>query len=433
VSVPSTPHLSETLEGRTLAVGRRLVETSLDTSNALQLGENLLDGLQSVLETERVALMLVEPDSFEFRVALVRPHSAWPRFERLAQRQIDSGDFARALRHPRPTVVELDRDPWNGDRLVLVPVATGSATPGMGLAVLPPDREVPAAALASAEVLATLLASRLEGRRAREMANHEIAERRRIQEEVDRLNLNLERSIFQLRHLEQLRDDLTRMIVHDLRTPMTSVKTTLDLMTMRQLGAFEPEEFDMVEIANQSADRLLGMVNDLLDISKIEAGELRPELRDVDLHELAETVRGGLEPIARLEDKTVEIAPPEGVTVARADPDLVRRTIENLVGNALRFSRPGSAVTIAIRPAEEGEHLEVAVTDQGEGIPPEYLDRIFQKFVQVEGRRNGRKLGTGLGLTFCRLAAEAQGGRIRVSSEIGEGSTFAVALPVSRA
>jgi signal transduction histidine kinase len=428
VSTAPPPDLPSALDPRVAEACRALVEPPLESVQELTLGERFLDGIEALLPAGRTGLLLVEPETFEFRLILVRPYTAWAEMDRLALREIDSGTFASAVQERGPSVVDLDREGAPGQVLVLVPVASGDRVLGMGLSLLTREEAPSAAAVRAAEVLATLLAARIEGHGARERANREIAERRKVQEEVDRLNLNLQRSIFKLRHLEKLRDDLTRMIVHDLRTPLTSVKTTLDLMAHGLLGKLVPEE-----LANLSTDRLIWMINDLLDISKIEAGELRPELTDVDLLEVAQAAASALGPLARLERKTIAIEPPPGPTVARADPDLVRRVLENLLGNALRFSPPDSQVTILVRPAAaaEGNLVELAVRDEGEGIPPEYLDRIFQKFVQVEGRKNGKKLGTGLGLTFCRLAAEALGGTIRVESEPGQGSTFTITIPAA--
>ncbi len=138
-------------------------------------------------------------------------------------------------------------------------------------------------------------------------------------------------------------------------------------------------------------------------------------------------VAGSLRPLAEMERKTISYQGPSDPVEVTTDPDLVRRIIENLTGNALRFSPPDSGVTITLR--HEPAAFEVGVRDEGEGIPPEYIDRIFEKFVQVEGRDHGRKLGTGLGLTFCHYATQALGGTIRVESEPGEGSTFTVRLP----
>jgi signal transduction histidine kinase len=146
-----------------------------------------------------------------------------------------------------------------------------------------------------------------------------------------------------------------------------------------------------------------------------------------DVPPLLEGVVASLSALARLERKSLVYEGPEEPLEAETDPDLLRRIVENLTGNALRFSPPDSAVTITLRREDDG--FSVAVRDRGEGIPPEYLERIFEKFVQVESRERGRKLGTGLGLTFCQHASKALGGEIGVESERGEGSTFTVRLP----
>jgi signal transduction histidine kinase len=408
---------------------RALVATPLAEVTPHGLGEVFLDGVETVLSDPRTGLMLLDETTYEFRLALTRPPSARDEIEEAVLAQIDSGAFARAVQLGRPLAVLLDEKDASAGWMLLLPLVAGATTPGMGVAIVGGDDAPDDDTLAALDVLATLLATRLDGRRAHDDAAREIAERLREHEEYDRLNLDLEKSIFQLRSLEQLRDDLTRMIVHDLRTPMTSIKTTLDLMAAGLMGVLKDDEHQMVEIAKLSSDRLLGMISDLLNIAKIEAGEMTPVPTEVDLTALATGTVNALRPLTSLERKGIEIMAEGPPVVAQTDPDLVRRVIENLLGNALLFSPPGSTVTVSIATTEES--IELAVRDRGEGIPPEYLDRIFERFVQVEGRQIGRKLGTGLGLTFCRLATDALGGAIRVESEHGKGSTFTVTLPRS--
>jgi signal transduction histidine kinase len=409
-----------------LRAGHALVAAPLADVTPSRLVEAFLDGIATVLPGARSGLLLLDEATFEFRLETSRPEEAREEIDRAVLEQIDSGAFADALRDGRPHAIAVGgRSPsrW----LVLVPLESGGTTPGMGAALLEGDDAPAADALASLEVLAALLAARLDGLRAHDEAARAIDERRREHEEYDRQNLDLEKSIFHLRSLERLRDDLTRMIVHDLRTPMTSIKTTLDLMAGGLMGQLKPDELQMVEIAKLSSDRLLGMIGELLDLAKFESGEMKPVLGDVDLTALADATTRALRPLASLERKGLEVAAERAPVVVRADADLVHRILENLLGNALRFSPPGSTVTVSI--VETDDAVELAVRDRGEGIPPEYLERIFDRFVQVEGRREGRRLGTGLGLTFCRLAADALGGSIRVESVPREGSTFTVALP----
>ena len=122
----------------------------------------------------------------------------------------------------------------------------------------------------------------------------------------------------------------------------------------------------------------------------------------------------------------------DGVPQARADEDKLRRIVTNIVGNSLKFTPPGGSVTIGVQADEQDRGLLFRVTDTGEGIPPEAFERIFEKFGQVESRKAGRKMSTGLGLTFCKMAVEAHGGHISVESELGKGTTFSFAIPVRR-
>ncbi len=126
---------------------------------------------------------------------------------------------------------------------------------------------------------------------------------------------------------------------------------------------------------------------------------------------------------------TLDIDAPDGLPKARADSELLRRILVNIIGNAIKFSPEGGAIRVSVRA--EHRSVRVMVTDQGPGIPAEYHDKIFDKFGQVESRQTGRKYSTGLGLAFCKMAVEAQGGRIGLDSEIGAGSTFWFTLPIA--
>ena len=172
------------------------------------------------------------------------------------------------------------------------------------------------------------------------------------------------------------------------------------------------------------------MINDLLDISKMEEGSM-----NLERHELtaAAVVDQALQQVASL-------AAQQKLTLARelapdlprfwADEDKLRRMLVNLLGNAIKFTPVGGTVTISVRADDEENTLLFAVRDTGEGIPPEAFERIFEKFGQVENRKAGRKMSTGLGLTFCKLAAEAHGGRIWLESRLGQGSTFSFTIPM---
>jgi len=228
---------------------------------------------------------------------------------------------------------------------------------------------------------------------------------------------------------ETLRDDLTGMIVHDLRTPLTSLLSGLG--ALRFVGGREAAEQEILDNAIGGGETLLGMINDLLDISKWESGSLvldKQPLHPVDIIEyaLAQTA-----PLARRNGLRVARRLPSDLPPIEADRDLLRRALTNLLGNAVKFTPRGGIVTVsaAYDPAEGA--VVFAVGDTGEGIPAHQVRRIFDKFGQVESRKAGRKMSTGLGLTFCKLVAEAHGGRIWVESKLGKGSRFLFTIPLS--
>lgn len=227
----------------------------------------------------------------------------------------------------------------------------------------------------------------------------------------------------QLRRLEQLRDDLTHMVVHDLRNPLTVICGFLDILEFHEGGKLSTETQALVTVARRSAEDLLNMIGSILDVSKIGAGEMRVQREPCDLAALIRSVLAATQPLPGNRTVTFDGTEPSLTTIA--DSGLLRRVFQNLLGNALRYTPTGGDVRIAVTRTR-GE-VRIAFTDAGPGIAPEYHQRIFEKFGQVGNRRN--RLGTGLGLTFCKLAVEAHGGHIGVDSTVGHGSTFWLVLP----
>ena len=217
-----------------------------------------------------------------------------------------------------------------------------------------------------------------------------------------------------------MRDNLTAMLVHDLRTPLTGLLAPLQMLEAQMLGPLDESQREVVHISHRSGQRLLGMVNALLDVSKMEAGEFNIRRQCIEVEPLLTRVIQIARPMededsakisARCEQKTVE-----------ADPDLLERVLINLLGNALKFTPASGQITLDARP--QNNKTRFAVSDNGPGIALEFQSKIFDKFGQVENRQQGAKFSTGLGLTFCKLAVEAHGGEIGVISEVGQGSEF---------
>ncbi len=251
---------------------------------------------------------------------------------------------------------------------------------------------------------------------------------KRAHDREARLYERLEDNFRKLKELESLKDDLTHMIVHDLRTPLTSVLT--GMQTVELAGDLNEGQQEMLTVAIDGGQTLLGMINDLLDIDKMEGGSLKLDYARIHAESLVDR---SLRQVALLaQNKNIllhrEIA--GGIPAFDGDEDKLRRTLVNLIGNALKFTPSGGTVTLGAHVAlGDPDTLLFFVRDTGEGIPQESFGRIFEKFGQVENRKGGRKMSTGLGLTFCKMAVEAHGGRIWVESELGHGSTFLFSIP----
>ena len=253
--------------------------------------------------------------------------------------------------------------------------------------------------------------------------------KKRARDREQELYRQLQESFAKLQELEKLRNDLTHMIVHDLRTPLTSIVTGFPTIELAgDLNELQREVFDM---ALRGGQTLLGMINDLLDVSKMESGTMTLELAPFQVAAVVE--RAGQQVAALTTEKgihlVVEIAPEIDTCVA--DEDKLRRTLVNLLGNAVKFTPQSGTIRVGAQKTEDGSSLHFSVADSGEGIPPEAFEKIFEKFGQVESRQSGRRMSTGLGLTFCKMAVEAHGGRIWVESELGQGSTFSFIIPLT--
>lgn len=233
-----------------------------------------------------------------------------------------------------------------------------------------------------------------------------------------------------LQELEKLRDDLTHMIIHDLRTPLTSVIS--GMQTLDVIGDLNEDQRQVMGIAVTGGETLLGMINDLLDLEKLESGAMP---LDYAVLSAAALVASAISQVASLaEDKRLKLvrkfAP--DVPPIQADEGKLIRTLVNLLANSIKFTPSGGSVTVGARNGKDGQSVEFFVSDTGEGIPTEAFGRIFEKFGQVESRQGGRNMSTGLGLTFCKLAVESHGGHIEVESTPGEGSTFCFTIPLAQ-
>ncbi|MCU0641898.1 MAG: PAS domain S-box protein [Candidatus Margulisbacteria bacterium] len=225
--------------------------------------------------------------------------------------------------------------------------------------------------------------------------------------------------------LEKLKDDLTHLIVHDLKNPLSGIVASVELFLAGTLGPLTPNQRKFIETIQASGKKLTSLIMNMLDVNKLESNKLEPR-RTVFLAAALIKNLAWLEASAKKEEKVLTFDSDPALPI-NADFDLLTRVLENLAGNALKHTPRGGRVTLSFH--KEGNDLVGAVSDTGEGIPAEYLDKVFDKFFKVSGQSLGTRLDTGLGLTFCKLAIEAHGGRIGVESTIGQGSRFYFRLP----
>ena len=229
------------------------------------------------------------------------------------------------------------------------------------------------------------------------------------------------------RELERLKSQFISMVSHELRTPLTSIRASMQLLIAEEMTGNEDAN-QLVRVALSNADRLIRIVNDILDMSKIEAGEMLVSPKRTSLAPIIEDSVRSVEAFAR--DNGVTIAHrANGATDVIADPDRTVQVLINLLSNAVKHSPSGARVEISA--SQEGSMAAVAIRDHGPGIPAHKVDFIFEPFTQLDGSDTRRIAGTGLGLTIARALAEKQGGGIRVSSREGEGATFTVTMPLA--
>ncbi|MFL6796677.1 MAG: ATP-binding protein [Xanthobacteraceae bacterium] len=214
---------------------------------------------------------------------------------------------------------------------------------------------------------------------------------------------------------------------HELRTPLNGMLGFAELLVDGLYGQLPEKAVEILELIQKDGKHLLGLINDILDISKIEAGQLKLALGDYSLQGIVETVVASTSSLARAKALEVRTVVPRDLPIGRGDERRLTQVLLNLVGNAIKFTEKGG---IEIRAEATGGVFKIAVQDTGPGIPPADLQRIFEDFQQVDNSITREKGGTGLGLSISRRLVEVHGGSIKVESEIGVGSTFQLLLPI---
>jgi len=305
----------------------------------------------------------------------------------------------------------LERRTWNGV-LIGLPASALLALLAAGLFAVRMTRTLDRLSAATAQVAEGSFGAPLE------------VERR---DEIGKLAHAFNRMTERLREMERMKEEFFSHISHELRTPLTSVREATTLLRDEVPGPLVPKQARLVEIIGANTDRVLRLVNEILELSRLRAGLLAIDRRHVDLGNVVRRAVEQLRPQADARGLSVESnGAGRGVRVL-GDEERLLQVLLNLLGNAIKFTPPGGAVRLGV--TTRGDQVEVAVEDSGVGIPPEALPRVFERYWQA----HGTPAGTGLGLAIVKSIVEMHGGRVQAESTEGKGSRFIVQLPRAEA
>jgi signal transduction histidine kinase len=232
------------------------------------------------------------------------------------------------------------------------------------------------------------------------------------------------------RTADRLKTEFVSLVSHELRTPLTSIKGYIDLLAAGEVGPLTADQLEFLGIAKSNADRLVALINDLLDISRIEAGKVDLRRQPLALGALLQQIVTSFRPQLAARQQALSLDLPRDLPVIEGDADRLTQVFSNLLSNATKYTPPGGATTIRVRASAEA--VQVDVTDTGIGMTPEEVEQLFTKFFRSGHRLVREAGGTGLGLTITRSLVELHGGQILVRSTPGLGSTFSVRLPLAR-
>ncbi|MFG6459530.1 sensor histidine kinase [Roseateles sp. BYS96W] len=256
-----------------------------------------------------------------------------------------------------------------------------------------------------------------------------------LQEELDETNrgvlalyAELDTQAQQLRQATELKSRFLAYMSHEFRTPISSIRSLTRLLLDRVDGPLTPEQEKQINFIRTTSEEFAEMVNDLLDLAKVEAGRIDISPEWFELVDLFAALRGMFKPVLVNPDVQLIFEDPQGTPQLFTDDAKLSQILRNFISNALKFTTRGEVRVTAVRNGDES--ITFSVSDTGIGIAPEFHDAIFQDFVQVNSPIQKRLRGTGLGLSLSRRLAELLGGSVALTSEVGVGSTFSVTLPL---
>lgn len=256
----------------------------------------------------------------------------------------------------------------------------------------------------------------------------DVTERKKMEKEIFESNKRLQLAYEELKKLAKVKDELIARVSHELRTPLTVTKGILEVLKNEET---QEDRLRLYQTALDALQRQNAIIGDLIDISRAQRGELKLSLQQVKLKEAVETVISEFVPLAEGRGITIRREYEDGLPKVIGDPKQIAHALRNLISNAVKFNKDGGEVGISVRTKKDAGMVELCVRDTGIGIPQEHLDKIFDRFYQVDGSLTRRYGGTGLGLAIVKEIIEAHNGRVTVESKPEEGSMFCVTLPIA--
>ncbi len=251
-----------------------------------------------------------------------------------------------------------------------------------------------------------------------------------LHDELAEHKVQLEEKNKKLEELQGLRDSLTQMVVHDLKNPLTGIMGCTELLASPMDGMSDKHR-TIVRKIEESSMTMLKMITDMLDISRMEENKVQLRKEHFYISELFDANMNELSPMMAKNNIRACVEIEERMPPMEADKDLIHRVVANLLHNAVKHSMKNGRIWLRASYDPSIPGAQISVKDEGEGVPAEYREKIFEKFAQADLKKLGLKTDRGLGLTFCKLAVEAHGGRIWVDSEVGKGSEFRFYVPVA--
>lgn len=226
---------------------------------------------------------------------------------------------------------------------------------------------------------------------------------------------------------ERMKSEFISMVSHELRSPLTSIKGSMGLLLSRAAGELPSKARALLEISHRNADRLVLIINDILDLEKISTGQLEFNLEETDIAELLRETSAANSSLEQRHGVRIQVETTDTPMQVTTDPNRVIQVLTNFLSNAAKFSKPGERITI--RAEENDDELRISVSDRGQGIPASEEHKVFQRFADLSNSKRAEKGGTGLGLSVCKAIVENLGGKIGFDSREGFGTTFYFTLP----